>query len=58
MCRYTVMEIDRWTTAYTLVTNGYYPVGSIITDPRDGSRVRILRIEGGAYNGKREGAMT
>lgn len=53
MLRYIVYDRNA-NYAYEMVTNQYRKVGEYLTDPTDGAVVKVLRVEGGAYNGKKD----
>lgn len=56
MCRYLALQLDNSGFGFNcceVITSGLHKVGEIIT--YNGERLRIVRVEGGAYNkGKEE----
>ena len=49
MCRYVVLDIKE-NYALEMCISGYHPIGTTIS--HKGKLYKVLRVEGGAYNGK------
>ena len=52
MLRYIVFDMEE-NYAYEMVTNQFKRVGEFLTDPTDGHLCKVLRVEGGAFNGRK-----